>query len=290
MQIAVLGAGGVGGLIATLLVAAGHDVVVIARPETAKHIEEHGIHLESERFGELRARPKVTDHLDESVEAVVVATKAHDLGSALNRLPASSLKNSAIVPLLNGIEHMGTLRQRYPTTTVIAGAVRVAASRPTPGRILHSGPLASIEVATGAPSLVLALRSTGFDVAVRDSELDLLWDKLCFLAPMSLLTTSAATPLGLVRDKRGDQLLALVNEVAQVAAADGAKPDPAKVWAFMQAAPAGMMSSLQRDVADGRSTELDAIGGAVLRTAARHDIELPVLRRVVDELRLRVLN
>jgi 2-dehydropantoate 2-reductase len=49
-------------------------------------------------------------------------------------------------------------------------------------------------------------------------------------------------------------------------------------------APAGLKSSMQRDAEAGRPTELDAIGGAVLRAARRHGIATPVTARLVDGL------
>jgi len=56
---------------------------------------------------------------------------------------------------------------------------------------------------------------------------------------------------------------------------------------FFDHVPAAMRSSMQRDAAQGRRTELDAIGGAVLRAAARHDIEVPVTAALVGRLHAR---
>jgi 2-dehydropantoate 2-reductase len=134
-----------------------------------------------------------------------------------------------------------------------------------------------------------ALTGAGLDVTVRPDEAGLLWDKLSFLAPVALLTTSLGAPLGAVREQRGDDLRALVEEVASVARADGAGADAAATLAFMATVPAGMTSSMQRDAAAGTETELEAIGGAVLRAAERHGLDVPVTRRVVTELRSRLL-
>lgn len=287
MRIAVLGPGGVGGMVATLLSAAGHDVVVLARPSTAAHIGEHGLHLISDRFGELRARPQAADRLTDPVDACLVTTKATSLVDALDRLPPDRVGGAVVLPLLNGVEHMALLRERYPSADVVAGAIRVVAARTAPGEIRHSGDLAAVQTAVGAHDLAEALREAGLDVAVRPDEAGLLWDKMCFLAPVALLTTSAAAPLGAVRDQRGDELRALIEEVVRVARADGAEADASRVWAFTQDVPAAMTSSMQRDAAAGRPTELEAIGGAVLRAAERHGVDVPVTRRVVEELRAR---
>jgi 2-dehydropantoate 2-reductase len=287
VRIAVLGPGGVGGLMATLLAAAGHDVVVLARSSTAAHIAQHGLHLTSDRFGAVKARPQAAEQLADPVDAVIVTTKATTLLDALDRLPPDRVGSAVVLPLLNGVEHMALLRERYPYASVVAGAIRVVAARTAPGQIVQSGDMVAVQVAPGAHDLVAALRAAGLDVAIRTDEAGLLWDKMCFLAPVALLTTSAAAPLGAVRDQRGDELRSLVEEVAQVARADGAEADADQVWAFIQDVPAAMTSSMQRDAAAGRPTELDAIGGAVLRAAEGHGVDVPVTRRIVQELRAR---
>ena len=287
MRIAILGPGGVGGLLAVLLARAGSDVVVLARPATAAHVAEHGLRLSSDRYGEIAARPRATERLDEPVDAVVVATKATQLDDALSRLPADALGDAVVLPLLNGVEHMTLLRARYPAARVVAGAIRVVASRTAPGEIRHEGALAAVQVTPGARDLAGALSDAGLDVTVRDDEAGLLWDKLCFLAPVALLTTSAAAPLGVVREQRGDDLRAVMEEVAAVARAEGARADAEVVWRFNQDVPAEMTSSMQRDAEAGQPTELDAIGGAVLRAAERHGVDVPGPLRNVQELRTR---
>jgi 2-dehydropantoate 2-reductase len=288
VRIAVLGPGGVGGLLATLLSRAGCDVVVLARPATAAHVAARGLRLTSARYGEVAAHPRAAEQLEEPVDACVVATKAPHLDDALSRVPAEVLGGAVLLPLLNGFEHMTVLRERYPDARVVAGAIRVVASRTAPGEIRHEGDLAAVQLTPGASDLAAALEDAGLDVAVRDDEAGLLWDKLCFLAPVALLTTAAEAPLGTVRDERGDELWAVMQEVAAVARAEGARADAAVVRRFTEEVPAGMTSSLQRDAAAGLPTELDAIGGAVLRAADRHGIDVPVTRRVVAELRARL--
>ena len=288
MRIAVLGAGGVGGLLATLLSRAGHDVVVLARGATAAHIASRGLRLTSSRYGEVVAHPRAAERLDEPVDACIVAVKATQLDDALTRVPAGTLGEAVLLPLLNGIEHMALLRQRYPDARVVAGAIRVVASRTAPGEIRHEGELAAVQLTPGADELAAALDEAGLDVTVRDDEAGLLWDKICFLAPVALLTTSMGAPLGDVREKRGDKLRAVMAEVAAVARAEGARANADVVWRFTQDVPAGMTSSMQRDAAAGLQTELDAIGGAVLRAADRHGVDVPVTRRIVEELRARL--
>jgi 2-dehydropantoate 2-reductase len=284
LRVAVLGPGGVGGLVGTLLARQGHAVTCLAGAETAGHIERHGLRLVSDRYGEVTAPAHGAELLTEPVDVCLVTPKATRLEEALERVPATTLGDAVVVPLLNGLEHMALLRQRYPAARVVAGAIRVVASRTGPGVVRHEGTLAAVQLAPGAERLADALAGAGLDVAVRPDEVGLLWDKLAFLAPVALLTTTLDAPLGAVREQLGDELRALVEEVAAVARAEGAQADAAATLAFMETVPAGMTSSLQRDTAAGHATELEAIGGAVLRAAARHGVDVPVTTRVVTEL------
>ncbi|SNR46757.1 2-dehydropantoate 2-reductase [Blastococcus mobilis] len=231
--------------------------------------------------------------LTEPVDVCLVTPKATRLEEALDRVPAPAVRDAVLVPLLNGLEHMALLRQpllrqRYPDARVVAGAIRLVASRTGPGAVRHEGSLAAVQLAPGAEALAAALADAGLDVAVRPDETGLLWDKLAFLAPVALLTTTLDAPLGAVRKQLGDDLRALVEEVAAVARAEGADADAAATLAFMATVPAVMTSSLQRDTAAGHETELEAIGGAVLRAADRHGVDVPVTTRVVEHLRARL--
>lgn len=285
---AVLGPGGVGGLLAALLARDGHAVTCLARPVTAAHLDRHGLAVTSDRFGELVAPVRGAERLDGPVDALLVTTKATQLDDALDRVPADVLGDAVVVPLLNGVEHLAALRERYPAARVIAGTIRVFASRPAPGEIRHEGELCAVQLTPGAEPLADALSAAGVDVVVRPDEAGLLWDKLSFLAPMALLTTAADAPLGTVRDERGGELAAVIAEVAAVARAEGAAGDATATREFAWSLPDGMRSSMQRDAAAGNVTELEAIGGAVLRAADRHGVEVPVTRRLVEELRARL--
>jgi 2-dehydropantoate 2-reductase len=287
LRVAVLGPGGVGGLLGTLLARQGHAVTCLARADTAGHIQRHGLRLVSDRYGEVTAKAHGAESLTEPVDVCLVTPKATRLEEALERVPATALGDAVVVPLLNGLEHMALLRSRYPDARVVAGAIRVVASRTSAGVVRHEGKLAAVQLGPGAERLADALADGGLDVAVRPDEAGLLWDKLAFLAPVALLTTTLDAPLGAVREQLGKDLRALVEEVAAVARAEGAQADAAATLAFMETVPAEMTSSLQRDTAAGHETELEAIGGAVLRAAERHGVDVPVTTRVVEHLRSR---
>jgi 2-dehydropantoate 2-reductase len=121
-------------------------------------------------------------------------------------------------------------------------------------------------------------------VRTRDGEAAMLWDKFALLAPFALLTTHARGAAGDIRTARIGDLVPMLRETAAVAGADGVNVDPDGVLAFIESMPSSMESSMQRDQAAGRPMELDALGGALLRRARRHGVDVPVVRRIVADL------
>lgn len=293
LRVAVLGPGGVGGLLAALLARAGAQVTCLARSETAAHLQAAGVRLESGQFGDVTTPVDAAERLTTPVDVCVIAVKATQLDAALERVPADVLGDALVVPLLNGVEHVDLLRRRYPQAGVVPATIRVESTRTGPGVIQHGSPFVTVDLVATAgleqrvQRLADALQGAGVTTRVGDDEQAALWGKLNFLAPLALLTTAAQATAGEVREARREDLRAIVAEVAAVARAEGAPADEDQVVAFFDGVPAGMRSSMQRDADAGRPIELDAIGGAVVRAATRHGIAVPVTARYVDELRKR---
>ncbi|MFF1659424.1 ketopantoate reductase family protein [Streptomyces sp. NPDC058255] len=291
LTVAVLGPGGIGGLLAALLARAGHRVICVAGDATARVLVEDGIRVRSGQFGDFTARVEADTELREPVDACLIAVKATALDAALERVPAKALGDTAlVVPFLNGVEHPATLRERYRPEQVAPAVIRVESTRLSPGLIDHGSPFAEIDL-TGdtvprerLDALAGALESAGARVRVQDGEAATLWAKMSFLAPLALLTTRYGVPLGDVRTVHREELLTLIEEIATVSRASGAPVDPAAALARYDTFPAAMKSSMQRDAEAGRPLELDAIGGALLRAADRYGVPVPVARRLVDEL------
>lgn len=292
-RVAVLGPGGVGGLLAALLARAGSSVVVLAGDSTARTIGERGLKLQSSRFGDFDVPVDSAVELETPVDACLITVKATQLETALERVPARAVGQALLVPFLNGIDHVARLRTLYPSSNVVAATIRVEVARIEPGAIRQTSPFAAVEIATSpavadrVENLVDHLRATGLDVKVRGEEGPMLWEKLVLLGPLALLTTHARANLGEVRTRRRDDALALISEVAAVATAEGVPVDADGVLRMFDAAPEAMQSSMQRDQAAGLPLELDAIGGAVLEHAARAGVSVPVTTRLVEELRER---
>lgn len=287
--VAVLGPGGVGGLVAAALQRAGTDVTVIAREQTAQLIAERGIAVRSVALGDFGARPSTAAELSEPVDYLLVATKATGLEAALDRVQALP---RLVIPLLNGIEHMEPLRARFGSDAVVAGVIRVESDRPAPGEIVQTSPSVLIDIATEAgPVMAIAalIERAGIEVRTGDRERQVLWSKLARLNALALTTSASDRPLGVVREdpRWRTAMEGAVLETVAVANADGARLDAASTLAELHQAHAELGSSMQRDIAAGREPELDSIAGAVLRAGARHGLRCPTVRWLAERVAAR---
>ncbi|MFB7245023.1 2-dehydropantoate 2-reductase [Streptomyces populi] len=291
LTVAVLGPGGVGGLLAALLSRAGHRVICLAGDETARKLAADGIEVRSGHFGDFTARVEADTELRGPADVCLIAVKATALDAALERLPAKALgEEGLIVPLLNGVEHPALLRERYRSEQVAPAVIRVESTRTAPGVIEHGSPFVEVDLtADTAPrarveSFAGALEWAGVRARLQEGESATLWAKMSFLAPFALLTTRHGVPAGDVRTSHREELAALVEETAAVGRACGAATDPATALARYDAFPAATKSSMQRDAEAGRVLELDAIGGALLRAAERTGVPAPVAGELVRQL------
>jgi 2-dehydropantoate 2-reductase len=227
-----------------------------------------------------------------AVDVLWITVKATQLESSL-----AALKNPdavrAIVPLLNGIDHVPLLRARYGAECVIPATIAVETERVAPGHIVHRSPFAMLNVLSAGRAVLGStldqLQRIGFACRFIDDEPTLMWGKLVFLAPFALSTTAADKTVGEVLADPQWQSLgeACIRETCTVGVAEGAKVNPETVLTGVAGMPGSMRSSMQKDVEQHKAPELDAIAGPILRGARRHGIEVPATKKLVAAVELR---
>ncbi|KFF60932.1 2-dehydropantoate 2-reductase [Cryobacterium sp. MLB-32] len=141
MRIAVIGAGALGGLFATLLEGAGHEVTVTARGAALAAIRADGIRLTG-GFGEAHAHPRALERLVEAPELALVCTKAQDAAAAISD-NAEMLDGCPVIVVQNGLDGVHTAEKLLPDSDCFGLLVIVAANYTEPGQVRVTTPAPS---------------------------------------------------------------------------------------------------------------------------------------------------
>jgi 2-dehydropantoate 2-reductase len=306
---AVLGPGGIGGLIGGLLARAGRDVTFIVRPGQAASYPR-SVHVESVIYGEFDAAIQVTEQLGVPVDVLWVTCKATQLQQAIGAAPPDQVAGAAVVPLLNGLDHIAFLRRAYGDDSVLVGMIRTESTRVAPGRIVHGGwhvpdvtdeddteTTAPLELAgnEAAPRLVSTvadeLTAAGIRHRVRADENRVIWEKLTVVAPYALATTAVAGSIGTVRANADvlAHLRSAARETIDVAAALGVRLDRDELLAALDRYPDSMRVSMERDLAAGRELELANVAYPVIREGRALGLDMTSMEWLLERARAQVM-
>lgn len=286
--VAVLGPGAVGGTFAARLLQADFRTVCVAPPATVGLMALSGISFEANGSEPFVVRPELTERLEQPVSLLLVTVKSPQLEDALQRVEPESVANGVVLPLLNGLEHMEPLRERFGDRVAAGSLSRFEAYRPGRMQVVQKSHTALVTMASeSVPGRELEwaadiLRRAGIDVEFESSEKRVLWRKvvrLAVLAPITALTRRTVGELRTDLEWR-PRMEKAIAEACAVAAADGVSLMPSAQWTRVVEMEHSLTTSAARDVEAGRKSEIDAITGAVVRAGERLGVPCPELTRL----------
>lgn len=301
--IAVVGAGGVGGYLGGRLAAAGYDTRFLARGGTLTALRRQGLRVTSGSDCWSVPAVRASDDPRDIGEAafVLLCVKTPQLPAAIDALSPMVGENTAVITVQNGVEAPEQVAARIGRRKVLPGTVRIVAETTAPGEVRHMGPPAALSFAEWDGSVsdrVKGLREVLRDASVTAPEpSDIwadLWAKFMLVVPVgSLGAATGGASIGELRSRAGTRqmLVAGMREIHQTAVALGiALPEGAveAATALMDRQPPEITSSLQRDILEGRPSELEAWTGAAVRLADRAGRTAPVLELLYELLAMRV--
>lgn len=288
MRTLVVGAGATGGYFGGRLAQAGRDVTFLVRPGRARRLAERGLRIKSPD-GETVLTPRTITEVDGVYDLILIAVKSYSLHQALSDLAPAVGRDTVIVPLLNGMRHIGELVQRFGADRAWGGVCMIKGTLDEDGDIvqmsgLHRlayGPLDGSSSDGRLPAVTETLSGAGFDSRASTTIVQELWDKWVMLATLGAATTLLRGSIGAINKAPGgpDLLHAIAAEASAVAAAAG-HPVQGKAAAMLEATivttePA--TSSMYRDLIQGLPVEGDAIVGDLVAEAAKHQVPVPLL-------------
>ena len=304
-RIAVLGVGGVGGYFGGRLAAhyAGSgeaEIIFIARGANEQAIREHGLKLVTPE-GETAARPSLVTSDAQAigpVDVFVIATKAYDLEESVARYRNCIDERTAVLPLLNGVDHAERLEQILPEAEVWNGCAYIVARLASPGVVRIDSQIRLMQFGSRRGTreklekFESLLKAAGVDAQLSADIDRTVWEKFIFISALATATAYLDANIGEIRtsdDKRA-LLGALIGEVTAVARAKKinlAENIEALTLGRVDLAPAGSTSSMHSDFQKGGRTELESLTGYIVREALRLGVAAPNYEKLYEELKKR---
>ncbi|MDQ8730691.1 2-dehydropantoate 2-reductase [Bradyrhizobium sp. LHD-71] len=294
MRIAVFGTGGAGGYFGAQLAIAGEDVVFIARGDHLRAIKSTGLRLETPS-GETAIRATATDQPAEigHVDAVLVGVKAWQVAAAASAIRPLVGPDTVVVPLQNGVEAAGELAAVLGPATLggLCGTLSFVAG---PGHIRSVGGQNYIKFGerdNQPTERVRRLRDcfahAKISVEVPADIAKALWDKFLMVTSFGGVGAITRAPIGVTRAVPETRRLLeqCVQEAMAVAKARGipmAETTVSDTMKFYDGLPTNGTTSLQRDIVDGKMSELDYWNGAVVRLGREAAVPTPTNEFIYD--------
>jgi len=301
MRFLIIGAGALGGYYGGMLLKGGADVTFLVRPRRAYQLAERGLVIKQPDGGEFRTPVKTVQAgtVGGPYDIVLLGCKAYDLDGAVSDFAAALAPDGAVLPVLNGINHIDVLSDRFGAARVLGGMVIVGAALTPEGDIVLLGQGTGQTVfgeLTGERSarcegIRAALAAGGVESTVSENIVTEMWTKFGGMAINVAVATLTRARAGEVAATSGGAafVAAAFDECARVCAAEGY---PVPNWGrefilgmWSQPGSAYRPSTLY-DIENGRPTEGDHIIGDMVRRADRLGAEVPILRAAMCNLQV----
>jgi len=283
MKIAVMGAGAVGCYYGGMLARAGHDVVLIGRPQHVEAIERQGLRLETQTFDErIRVCASTEASATQGAQLVLFCVKSTDTESGAAAIKPHLAPDALVLSLQNGVDNADRLRALLPQE-VIAAAVYIGVEMAGPGHVKHHGRgELVIEPSKAGDDLARALIVAGVPTDISDNVRGALWAKLILNCAYNALSAITQLPYG--RLVKGEGITAVmrdvVDECVAVAKADGVTIPgdvDAAVRKIAETVP-NQYSSTAQDLARGKRSEIDHLNGLIVRRGEALGVATPANR------------
>ena len=300
MRIAIFGTGGVGGYFGGRLAQGGEDVTFIARGEHLRAILDSGLKVDSLNGNFVVYPAKATDKVEEvgTVDLVVVGVKAWQVLKAARAMKLMVGPRTTVLPLQNGVEAVPQLIAQLRAESVIGGLCKIVSFVMGPGHIRHAGFAPSVvigELDNRRSDRIVEIENVfnhaGIDTTIAADIQVALWVKFLFIASFSGIGAIANAPAGRLRTdpELRAQMVRAMEEIYALAQARGINLPANAIdtaMAGLNALPEDATSSMQRDIAAGKPSELDSQNGAVVRMARESGVHVLMHEYIYDRLRV----
>src|SRR5437763_5060261 len=300
MRFLIIGAGALGGYYGGMLVKGGADVTFLVRPRRAAQLADRGLVVKSadEEFV-TRVRTVQAGDIGGPYDVVFLTCKAYDLDTALDDFLPALAPDGAVLPVLNGINHIAVLKDRLGAARVLGGVVIFLVTMTPGGDIVvpgHGTGQTSFGELTGERSarceaIQTALAAGGIASTVSGNIVTEVWGKFCGMAASSTIAVVTRSRAGEVAAAPAGAAFAVAafDECARVTTAEGYPPPTniREIVLSMWSQPGSDYGpSMLHDIENGRPNEGDHIIGDMVRRADRLGVAVPILRAALCNLQI----
>ena len=290
MRFAVFGAGGIGGYLGGRLAQAGEDVAIIARGDHLTAIRNHGLRVDSVD-GDFVFRPSIaTDNPAEvgPVDVVILGVKAWQVAEAAEAMRPMVGQETCVLPLQNGVEARAQLVAVLGDGAVLGGVGGINGFIVGPGHIRNAAADPFVRFgeidnhhSPRAERLLQALGRAGIRADIPSNIEAAIWEKFMFITASSGVGAVTRAPAGLWRSlpETWEMAIQIVREADAVARGNGiplAGSEAEAAIATLERIPPDTTLSMQRDIMEGRPSELEVQNGAVVRFGQETGVPTPV--------------
>jgi len=299
MEILVYGIGGVGGYFGGKLANAGFSVSMIARGEHLKAIQKNGLEVESIN-GNFKVKPKMaTLNISEvpTPDLVILGIKSWQIPSVAAELKSIIGENTMVLPLQNGADNVEKLLEILPKKNVLAGLCFVVSFIEKAGKIKHTAFDPKItfgEIDNSQSDRILKLKSV-FDAAGLENSIPEniqleVWKKFLFICTVSGIGGLTRVSIDRIRESEylNSMMKDTAKEIIEVGKAKGIplfEKNLEMVFEIINSQPEGNTASTQRDIINGKPSELDNFNGYIVREGEKLGVETPVNRYIYECLK-----
>ena len=290
MRIAIFGAGGAGGYFGARLARAGEEVIFIARGKHLQAIRRHGLRVATPS-GEIVICPaQATDDPAEvgTVDVIIVGVKAEQVIDAAQAIGSMIGPDTCVLPLQNGVDAPSQLAELLGVQHVLGGLCGTLSWVTGPGQIRSIGDIHFVKFgeldnrsSERTERLRQAFDRAGVTVQVPANIHQALWEKFLFVVSVGGVGAITRAPIEVIRTlpeirRMLERCMQEIHSVARARQIPIADTHVAKTLAFVDSLPSDGTTSLQRDIADGKPSELEAWNGAVVRLGKEVGIATPL--------------
>lgn len=298
MRFAIFGVGAVGGYFGGRLAQAGEDVTFIARGNHLQALRKHGLRVDSMNGDFVLSSLTATDDPAQvgPVDVVMVGVKTWQVPEVAEAIRPLIGDNTLVLPLQNGVEAPTQLAEILGREHVCGGLAKIFSFIAGPGHIRHSGVEPYIgfgeldnQRTARVEELLRTFKHSGIKAEIVPDITAALWAKFLFVASFGAIGAITRAPLGVIRsiEQTRRMLERSMQEIYEVARALKINLEPETVsasMAFVDTLPPGGTTSMQRDIAENRPSEIDSWSGAVVRLGREAGVSVPTHEFVYNSL------